>query len=86
MSDNPFSERRWVILDTSETGSIDFSQVLQTSSETLRLNVSGSQTIVKYEGDQPSSIAALSTKSQEYTHSEILNILTGSSWTWNEVD
>ena len=68
MSDNPFSERRWVILDTSETGSIDFSQVLQTSSETLRLNVSGSQTIVKYEGDQPSSIAALSTKSQEYTH------------------
>ena len=76
MSDNPFSERRWVILDTSETGSIDFSQVLQTSSETLRLNVSGSQTIVKYEGDQPSSITALSTKSQEYTHSEILNILT----------
>ena len=86
MSDNPFSERRWVILDTSETGSIDFSQVLQTSSETLRLNVSGSQTIVKYEGDQPSSITALSTKSQEYTHSEILNILTGSSWTWDEVD
>ena len=86
MSDNPFSERRWVILDTSETGSIDFSQVLQTSSETLRLNISGSQTIVKYEGDQPSSITALSTKSQEYTHSEILNILTGSSWTWDEVD
>ena len=86
MSDYPFSERRWVILDTSETGSIDFSQVLQTSSETLRLNVSGSQTIVKYEGDQPSSITALSTKSQEYTHSEILNILTGSSWTWDEVD
>ena len=86
MSDNPFSERRWVILDTSETGSIDFSQVFQTSSETLRLNVSGSQTIVKYEGDQPSSITALSTKSQEYTHSEILNILTGSSWTWDEVD
>ena len=86
MSDYPFSERRWVILDTSETGSIDFSQVLQTSSETLRLNVSGSQTIVKYEGDQPSSIAALSTKSQEYTQSEILNILTGSSWTWDEVD
>ena len=48
MSDYPFSERRWVILDTSETGSIDFSQVLQTSSETLRLNISGIQTIVNY--------------------------------------
>jgi len=86
MSNTRYPDRRWVVFDTSETGSIDFSQVLQTSSETLRLNVSGSQTIVKYEGDQPSSIAALSTKSQEYTHSEILNILTGSSWTWDEVD
>ena len=45
MSDYPFSERRWVILDTSETN-IDFlSLQVQT-----RLNVSGSQTTVKYEG------------------------------------
>ena len=80
MSDR-FSNRRWVIFDTSETGSIDYSQVMETSASTLRLNTSGSQTFVKYEGSQPSSVTALSSKSQEYTHSEILNILTGSAWT-----
>ena len=77
---NNIENRRWVIFDTSETGSIDYSQVMQTSSETLRLNLSGSKTFVKYEGTQPSSVASLTTKSDEYTHSEILNVLTGSEW------
>tara|TARA_R100000322_G_scaffold153939_1_gene112575 strand:- start:26 stop:283 length:258 start_codon:yes stop_codon:yes gene_type:complete len=83
MSDR-FSNRRWVIFNTSETGSIDFSQVMETSSDTLSLNLSGSQTFVKYEGSQPSSVASLSSKSQEYTHSGILNILTGSAWMSDE--
>jgi len=83
MSDR-FSNRKWVIFDTSETGSIDFSQVLETSVSTLSLNLSGSQTFVKYEGNQPSSISSLSSKLQEYAHSEILNILTGSAWMSDE--
>ena len=77
---NSIENRRWVIFDTSETGSIDYSQVMETSSETLRLNISGSKTFVKYEGDQPSSVTSLSSKSEEYTHQEILNVLTGSEW------
>ncbi len=83
MSDR-FSNRKWVIFETSETGSIDFSQVLETSVSTLSLNLSGSQTFVKYEGSQPSSVSSLSSKSQEYAHSEILNILTGSAWMSDE--
>ena len=75
-----YEYRKYVILDVSETGSIDFSQVLETSNETLRLNLSGSRTFVKYEGSMPSSISALSSKTSEYTHSEILNVLTGSEW------
>ena len=77
---NNIENRRWVIFDTSETGSIDYSQVMETSSQTLRLNISGSKTFVKYEGDQPSSVTSLSSKSEEYTHQEILNVLTGSEW------
>ena len=69
-----YENRKYVILDTSETGSIDFSQVLETSNETLRLNLSGSRTFVKYEGSMPSSISALSSKTSEYTHTEILNV------------
>ena len=73
-----YENRKYVIFNTSETGSIDFSQVMETSVNTLRLNISGSQTFVKYEGSQPSSVAGLSSKSNEYTHTQILNVLTGS--------
>lgn len=79
-----YENRKYVIFNTSETGSIDFSQVMETSVNTLRLNLSGSQTFVKYEGSQPSSVAGLSSKSNEYTHEQILNVLTGSEWSSTE--
>ena len=79
-----YENRKYVIFNTSETGSIDFSQVMETSVNTLRLNLSGSQTFVKYEGSQPSSVAGLSSKSNEYTHTQILNVLTGSEWVSEE--
>tara|TARA_B100000900_G_scaffold156072_1_gene132704 strand:+ start:247 stop:501 length:255 start_codon:yes stop_codon:yes gene_type:complete len=72
--------QNFVVFDTSETGSIDFSQVGETSINTLRLNNSGSQTFVKYNGLMPSSVSSLSTKEGPYTYEEILNILTGSAW------
>ncbi len=75
-----FENRKYVVFNTSETGSVDFSQVLETSAETLRLNVSGSRTFVKYETAMPSSVSALTTKTSEYTHTEIRNLLTGSEW------
>ena len=79
-----YENRKYVIFNTSETGSIDFSQVMETSVNTSRLNLSGSQTFVKYEGSQPSSVAGLSSKSNEYTHTQILNVLTGSEWSHSE--
>ena len=73
--------RTYVVFNTSETGSVDYSQVLETSNETLRLSVSGSKTFVKYEGSEPSSVAALTTRSGSYTHTEILALLATDEWT-----
>ena len=125
-----FENRKYVIFNTNETGSIQFykpatydetgsllteatsSEVMETTGSSLRINVSGSKTFVKYdrvpaqaevlyeEGDLipsgssvgdvrtvavaeeevPASVAGLSSKTEEYSHSEILNILTGSEW------
>ena len=76
-----FENRHYVIFDTTETGSIDFSEVLETSHETLRFSTSSARTFVKYEGDTiPSSVSSLTTKEGPYSHDEILNILTGSEW------
>ena len=44
-----FENRRWLVIPTSLTSSIDFSQVLESSADTLRLSVDGTQTFVKYE-------------------------------------
>ena len=46
---NMFENRRWLVIPTTLTGSIDFTQVLQTSAETLRCNVDGTETFVKYD-------------------------------------
>lgn len=74
-------DRKYVIFDVSELDSIDFNQVLETSKDTVRKSLDGLLTFVKYEGSMPSSVSALTTKTQEYTHSEILTILAGPNWT-----
>jgi hypothetical protein len=73
--------RTYVIIDASEVSSVDFNQVLQTSSDTLRYSVDGSKALLKYEGDQPSFLSG----KQEYTHSEILAILATDEWTSDEL-
>ncbi len=76
-----FENRRYVIFDVAELDQIDFDQVLETSAETVRRSVDGTKTFVKYEGAQPSSVAALESQSSEYSHEEILAILATSEWT-----
>jgi hypothetical protein len=76
MNDN----RTYVIFDTDEVSAIDFAEVLEDSENTLRRNVGNTKTFVKYEGQMPASVSALTTKSVPYTSLEILNILSGSEW------
>ena len=67
---------KYVILNNSEVGSIDFNQVKEDSADTLRYNIAGTKTFVKFEGDVPSFLEGKTV----YTHSEILTILNGSEW------
>ena len=76
-----YPDRRFVIFNVSELGTIDFNQVFETSIDTVRKSVDETQTFVKYDMPQPSSVAALTTKSQEYTYDEFLTILAGPEWT-----
>ena len=76
-----FENRHYVIFDLTEVDTIDFSEVMETSADTLRKNLANTQSFVKYEGDMPASVVALTTRSQEYTHAEILALLAGTDWT-----
>ena len=68
---------KYVILDSSELGSVDFNQVMEHSAPMLRYSVDGSKTFVKFNGDTPSFLSGKT----EYTRSEILSILSGDEWT-----
>ena len=68
--------RNYVIIDASEVSSIDFNQVLETSADTLRYNLAGTQTFVKFEGDTPSFLAGKTA----YDRSEMLTLLAGPEW------
>lgn len=103
-----FENRRWLVIPTSITGSIDFNQILESSVDTLRLSLDGSKTFIKYDiteitasyelyhpnPEDPGTMITASFEAgvygrpsifseeyPEYTHSEILNLLTGSDWT-----
>ena len=82
MSHSNFDHRHWVIISASDVSNIDFSQVMEDSAQTMRYSVDGTLTFVKYEGDMPSSVTACSSKSQEYSHSEILAILNAEDQVW----
>ena len=73
--------KTYVIIDSSEVGSVDFDQVLETSAETLRFSLDGTKTFVKYEGTQPFFLLGKT----EYTHEEILSILSGPEWTSEDI-
>jgi hypothetical protein len=76
-----YTDRNFMIFNVSELNNIDFNQVLETSSDTVRKSVDGTKTFVKWEGTTPTCVSNLTTKEGPYTYSEILTILSTSTWT-----
>ena len=69
--------RKYVIINADAVSSVDFSQVDETSEDTIRYSVDGSKTFVKFDSDTTPSF--LDGKTQ-YSHSEILAILATDEW------
>jgi len=68
--------RNYVIIDASEVSSVDFDQVLETSADTLRYNLAGTQTFVKFEGNTPSFLEGKTALDR----SEMLAVLSTEEW------
>ena len=73
--------RKYVIINADEVDSVNFSQVDETSENTVRFSTDGSQTFVKFNTDTTPSFLVGKT---QYTHSEILTILATDEWTPDE--
>ena len=68
-----FPHRRWLVIPTSITGSINYDQVLEYSSEHLRVSVDGTKSFVKYDVTEVTSsyttsyLEAETGETKEYT-------------------
>jgi len=71
------NDRQYVIINAADVSSVNFDDVLETSADTLRYNLAGDQTFVKYEGAKPRCLYGKDTLS----HSAMLTVLQGEAWT-----
>lgn len=82
METQDYENRKFMIFNVSELPMIDFTQVCETSSETIRKSVDELKTFVKWDGLLiPSSVDSLTTKEGPYIYEEILTILSTPEWT-----
>ena len=81
-----YNNRQFMIFSVTELSQIDFTQVCETSADTVRKSVDATKTFVKWDSaETPSSVATLTTTEGPYTYDEILTILDGPEWTTNEM-
>ena len=76
-----YENREFIIFNVSELNQIDFTQVLETSIDTVRKSVDQTKTFVKWDGMMPECVNNLTTKEGPYTYNEILTILATPEWT-----
>jgi len=80
-----YENRNFMIFNVSELVNIDFTQVLETSIDTVRKSIDETKTFVKWDGNiTPSSVYNLTTKEGPYTYTEILVILSQPEWSSND--
>ena len=78
--------RTYAVVPIAELENIDYSEVLQTSQDTVRKNVAKTEFIVKWEGDTPASIAGITPAVTTYDHAGILTLLGTVEWTPEDTD
>jgi|TARA_R110000851_G_scaffold5443_2_gene22586 hypothetical protein len=69
---------KYVIINSNEISSMDFSQLLTSSADTLRCSIDETKAIVKFKGTTPSF---LSGKTQ-YNHSQMLAMVNDVDGEW----
>jgi hypothetical protein len=76
-----YENREFMIFNISELDQIVFTEVLETSADTVRKSVDETKTFVKWDGTMPECVVNLTTKEGPYTYDEILVILATPEWT-----
>jgi len=74
----------YLIIQTSDLDKVDFTQIMETSKDTLRKSVDETKTFIKWNDVTPNFIELLSNTEGPYTHSEILDVLDTNEWKYSQ--
>lgn len=75
------NNKTYAIAPIAELNNIDYSQVEETSADTVRTNVADTEFVLKWVGAMPSSVSAITPTVTTYTHEEILTVMATEEWT-----
>ena len=76
------NNRTYVIVDSAEASSFDFSVLVDIDESYSRKSLDGSKILARFEGDETPSFLV---GKPQYNHAEILELLSGPEWTSPEV-
>jgi hypothetical protein len=80
METQNYTNRQFMIFNVSELQLIDFTQVYETSIDTVRKSVDDTKTFVKWNGSTPECILNLTTQEGPYSYEGMIAILQTSEW------
>ena len=75
-----YSDRNFLIFPVTELPKVDFSQVCESSIDTIRKSILSDKTFVKWDGEVPAFVAEIESAEGPYTYEEILEILATEEW------
>ena len=79
LNERIMATKQYLIINESEVPQIDWMEVLETSSETLRRSKDG-KVVIKWFGTEPMFVYYLQTKLGPYSYEEILEIMNQPEW------
>jgi len=76
-----YNNRQFAIFSTSQLSKVNFSEVLETSIDTVRKSVDGTKTFVKWDGETVPTPITTIVVDGFYTYEEMSEILNTLEWT-----
>ena len=77
------SSKKYIIVDSEYIEYVNFTEVLETSPDTVRYSLNKKMFLLKYNGEQPDFVFYITQDAiglTEYSHQEIIEILEGPEW------
>jgi len=72
--------KTYITIPVSELSNVNWSQVLNNDAANTKRNIAGDTAIVKWSGDMPSSIAAITGKGDALDYDSVLSLIQTPEW------